>query len=58
MPPPTTAAIGIEPATDTGPADYLMFVVRQPAGVIEAKRDEDGQRLTLYESQTERYFWR
>ena len=41
--------------TDTGPADYLLFVDRQPVGVIEAKRDEEGQRLTLYESQTERY---
>ena len=23
--------------TDTGPADYLLFVNRQPVGVIEAK---------------------
>lgn len=41
--------------TDTGPADYLLFVDRQPVGVIEAKRDEAGANLTAHEAQTERY---
>jgi len=41
--------------TDTGPADYVLLVDREPIGVIEAKRDEEGQRLTEHEAQTERY---
>lgn len=41
--------------TDTGPADYLLFVNRDPVGVIEAKRDEAGHNLSVHESQTERY---
>lgn len=41
--------------TDSGPADYLLFVDRQPVGVIEAKRDEAGENITVHESQTERY---
>ena len=44
-----------EYATDSGPADYLLFVNREPLGVIEAKRDEAGQNLTVHEAQTERY---
>ncbi|MDE2408471.1 MAG: DEAD/DEAH box helicase family protein [Xanthomonadaceae bacterium] len=41
--------------TDTGPADYLLFVDRQPLGVIEAKRDEEGHKLSAHEPQTGRY---
>ena len=41
--------------TDTGPADYVLLVDREPVGVIEAKRDDEGQRLTEHESQTARY---
>lgn len=41
--------------TDTGPADYVLFVDRQAVGVIEAKRDEAGEHLTVVESQTDRY---
>ncbi len=41
--------------TDTGPADYVLFVNRTPAGVIEAKRDEAAENLTVHEAQTERY---
>ncbi|MDE0146167.1 MAG: hypothetical protein OXI53_10835 [Nitrospira sp.] len=26
--------------TDIGPADYVLFVDRQPAGIIEAKKEE------------------
>lgn len=41
--------------TNVGPADYVLFVQGQAAGVIEAKREEEGQRLTLHERQTEGY---
>ena len=39
--------------TDTGPADYVLFVDRQPVGILEAK--EDSAILTFAEGQTERY---
>jgi type I restriction enzyme R subunit len=41
--------------TDTGPADYVLFVNREALGVIEAKRDEAGEVLTVAEGQSERY---
>lgn len=41
--------------TDVGPADYVLFVDRKAVGVIEAKREEEGQHLTAHESQTEGY---
>ena len=41
--------------TDTGPADYVLFVGNIAVGVIEAKREEEGQRLTAHEGQTEGY---
>lgn len=41
--------------TDTGPSDYLLFVNREPVGVIEAKRDDAGGTLHVHEAQTERY---
>ena len=50
------ASLGVavrEYPTDTGPADYLLFVDRQPAGVIEAK--PDSTILTFVEEQTARY---
>ncbi|MFD2112298.1 type I restriction-modification enzyme R subunit C-terminal domain-containing protein [Thiorhodococcus fuscus] len=53
-----SASIGVavrEFPTDSGPADYLLFVNRIPVGVIEAKRDSAGANLTVTESQTERY---
>jgi len=52
------AAIGVavrEYPTDTGPADYVLFVNRNAVGVIEAKKDSAGENLTVVESQTERY---
>ena len=52
------AATGVavrEHPTDTGPADYVLFVHRQPVGVIEAKKDSAGENLTATEAQTERY---
>ena len=41
--------------TDVGPADYVLFVNKKAIGVIEAKREEEGQRLTQHETQTESY---
>ncbi|MGM9509007.1 hypothetical protein ACS5NO_14825 [Larkinella sp. GY13] len=39
--------------TDSGPADYLLFVDRKPVGVIEAKAE--GTILTPVEEQSSRY---
>lgn len=39
--------------TDTGPADYALFIERKPVGVIEAK--PAGTILTPVEEQAERY---
>ncbi len=53
-----SAGLGVavkEYPTATGPADYILFVERQPVGVIEAKREEEGHRLTVHEAQTEVY---
>ena len=41
--------------TDIGPADYILFTDKQPVGVIEAKREEEGEHLTIHEEQTEGY---
>lgn len=41
--------------TDSGPADYISFVKRDPAAVIEAKRAEEGHRLLQAEEQSKRY---
>ncbi len=41
--------------TDVGPADYVLFVDKKPAGIIEAKRDEEGHRLTVVEEQSSEY---
>jgi type I restriction enzyme R subunit len=52
------AGVGVavrECPTDTGPADYVLFVNRNAVGVIEAKKDSAGENLTVVESQTERY---
>jgi type I restriction enzyme R subunit len=52
------ASLGVavkEYPTDSGPADYVLFVDRQPMGVIEAKREEEGFRLTKIEDQSGDY---
>lgn len=52
------AGIGVavrEYLTDVGPADYVLFVDRKPVGVIEAKREEEGVRLTSVEDQSTDY---
>ena len=52
------AGLGIavrEYQTDIGPADYVLFADRQPVGVVEAKPDDWGARLTTVEEQSEGY---
>jgi type I restriction enzyme, R subunit len=41
--------------TDVGPADYVLFVDRKPMGVIEAKKETEGHRLSAHEQQAEFY---
>jgi type I restriction enzyme R subunit len=41
--------------TDTGPADYILFVDRTPIGVIEAKQEDHGHKITTVEEQTAEY---
>lgn len=41
--------------TEAGPADYVLFVDRKPIGVIEAKRVEEGQNITVVEDQSGEY---
>lgn len=41
--------------TSTGEVDYALFVDGVPVGVIEAKKSEEGQNLTVVEGQTSRY---
>ncbi len=53
-----SAAKGVavrEYQTDLGPADYVLFVDRKPVGVIEAKREEQGEKLTIHEDQSKDY---
>ncbi len=38
--------------TDVGTADYILFVDQKPVGVIEAKKEEEGHRLTTVEDQS------
>lgn len=52
------AGIGVavrECLTDAGVADYVLFIDGKPVGVIEAKREEEGHRLTVHEVQSEDY---
>ena len=41
--------------TDVGPADYVLFVDKKPVGVIEAKPDHWGQKITVVETQSGDY---
>lgn len=53
-----SASIGVavrEYYTDIGPADYILFVDRKPVGIIEAKKEEEGVRLTTHEEQSTEY---
>ncbi|RPD51085.1 DEAD/DEAH box helicase [Paracnuella aquatica] len=53
-----TAGVGVairEFQTSVGPADYVLFVNGKPVGLIEAKREEEGVRLTMVEDQSTEY---
>ncbi len=53
-----SAGVGVairEYLTDVGPADYVLFVDKKPVGIIEAKREEEGVRLTTVEEQSSQY---
>lgn len=41
--------------TSVGPADYILFVDQKPVGVIEAKREEAGQVITVVHEQAAGY---
>ncbi len=41
--------------TDSGPADYVLFVDRQAVGVIEAKKETEGHKLSMVEGQSDGY---
>lgn len=52
------ASLGVavrEYQTDVGPVDYALFVDRKAVGVIEAKKEDEGHRLTLVEEQSTGY---
>lgn len=52
------AGLGVavrEYPTSTGPADYVLFIDRQPVGIIEAKAESYGQKITTVEEQSARY---
>lgn len=49
------ASLGVavrEYPTSTGPVDYALFVDGRPVGVVEAKRDELGENITVVEGQS------
>lgn len=53
-----SAGLGIavrEFPTSTGPVDYALFVDGVPVGVVEAKKDDAGENITVVESQSSRY---
>ena len=41
--------------TSTGPVDYALFVDGTPVGVVEAKKDDAGENITVVEGQSGRY---
>ena len=53
-----SAGFGItvrEYQTDIGPADYVLFIDKNPIGVIEAKSANWGQKITTVEEQSAGY---
>ena len=52
------ASLGVavrEYPTSTGPVDYALFVDGKPVGVVEAKKDDLGENITVVEGQSGRY---
>lgn len=53
-----SASLGVavrEYQTDVGPADYVLFVDKQAVGVIEAKPEDWGHKITTVEEQSGGY---
>lgn len=53
-----SASLGVavrEYQTDVGPADYVLFVDKQAVGVIEAKPETWGEKITIVEDQSQGY---
>ncbi len=53
-----TASLGIavrEFPTSTGPVDYALFIEGKLVGVVEAKKSEAGENITVVEGQSARY---
>ena len=53
-----SASLGIavrEYQTDVGLADYVLFIDKKPVGVVEAKPEHWGQKITTVEEQSGRY---
>lgn len=53
-----TASLGVavrEFPTSTGPVDYALFLDGCPVGVVEAKKSEAGENITVVEAQSARY---
>ena len=54
----SNAGLGIavrEYQTDVGPADYVLFIDKKAVGVIEAKPEDWGHRITTVEEQSSEY---
>ena len=52
------AGLGVavrEYQTDVGPADYALFVDKKPVGIVEAKPEDWGQKITTVEGQSAAY---
>lgn len=52
------AGLGVavrEYRTERGPVDYLLFVNKDPVGVVEAKKVDEGDRLKAHEDQAQEY---
>lgn len=41
--------------TSTGPVDYALFVEGIPVGIVEAKKDDAAENITVVEGQSSRY---
>ena len=53
-----SAGLGVairEYQTDTGPADYVLFIDQKAVGVVEAKPEHWGHKITTVEEQSGRY---
>ena len=53
-----SAGLGIavrEYQTDVGPVDYVLFVDKKPVGVVEAKPEDWGHKITTVEEQSGAY---